>query len=101
TGRYAAFQSQTEVLAFAFQPIDESLARDDRCGRHRDVGFRSRPLLKDNVAPMPHQGLLDYARVCELVRKRPRAARLSPQQILDHPCVSPSEQPVQISKLLV
>src|SRR6266480_5386022 len=68
TARNTAFQSQTEFLALAFQPIDESLARDDRCRRHRDVGFRSRPLLKHNVAPMPHQGLLDYARVGELVR---------------------------------
>ena len=67
-GGHAALQSHTKFFAFAFQPIDESLARDDRCGRHRDVGFCSRPLLKDNVAPMPHQGLLDYARVCELVR---------------------------------
>src|SRR5690349_18484947 len=67
-GRYASFQSQTEFLALAFQPIDESLARDDRCGRDGDIGFRSRPLLKGDVAPMPHQGLLDYSRVCELVR---------------------------------
>ena len=67
-GRYAAFQSHTEFFALAFELIDESLARDDRCRRHRDVGFRPRPLLKDNIAPMPHQGLLDYARVGELVR---------------------------------
>src|SRR6188474_2935859 len=67
-GRYAAFQSHTEFFAFAFEPIDESLARDDRCRRHRDVGFRSRPLLKNNIAPMPHQGLLDYASIGELVR---------------------------------
>jgi len=66
--RYAPFQSQAELLAPAFQPIDEPLARDDRCGRHRDVGFRSRPLLQHNVASMPHQGLLDYTRVRELVR---------------------------------
>src|SRR6516162_2759434 len=66
--RYAAFQSHTELFALAFQPIDEPLARDDRCRRYRDVGFGSRPLLKDDVAAMPHQGLLNHSRVCELIR---------------------------------
>src|SRR5262245_20346650 len=66
-GRHAAFQSHTEFFAFAIKPIDESLTRHDRCRRDRDIGFRSRPLLNNNVTPMPHQGLLDYARIGELV----------------------------------
>src|SRR5215472_12819583 len=66
--RNAASQSHTELFALALQPIDESLAREDRCGCYRDVGFCSWPLLKDNLATMPHQELLDYARVCKLIR---------------------------------
>src|SRR5262245_26397595 len=66
--RYAATQAHSEFFALPLKPIDESLTRHDRCRRHRDIGFCSRPLLNNNVAPMPHQGLLDYARVGELVR---------------------------------
>src|SRR5262245_56892393 len=54
TGRNPAFQTQAQFFAFTFQPIDESLARNDRCSRHRDVGFSSRALLKYNIATMPH-----------------------------------------------
>src|SRR5262245_58077396 len=66
--RNAPSQSHTELFALALEPIYEPLTRNDRCCRHRDVGFCSWPLVKDNVATMPHQGLLDYAGVCKLIR---------------------------------
>src|SRR5262245_8612487 len=100
-GRHTALQSDTEFFALAFEPIDESFPRDNRGRRHCDIGFRSRTLLEDNVASMSHQGFLDYARVCKLIRQRSRTARLLRQQILDNPRMSPSEKPVQIAKFFV
>src|SRR5215467_4163221 len=39
---YAASQAHAYFFAFAFEPINESLTRHDRCRRDRNVGFRFR-----------------------------------------------------------
>src|SRR5213594_4619977 len=50
--RYSALQSQAELFAFAVQPVDERLARNDRSRRDRNVRFGSRTLFDGNLAPV-------------------------------------------------
>ena len=79
----------------------ELFPREDARRRDRNVALRLGPLLHTDLFAARHQRPLDQRLVGELVRQHPRALRHLFEQVLDHPGVSPSEQPVQVADLVV
>src|SRR5438067_195178 len=97
----AAAKVHPQLLSLSLQPINKCFTRQDRCCRHRDVRFRTRPLLNTNFPAVVQQCIFDHLRIGKFIGERSRAVRLPRQQILDDAGVSPAEQAVEIAEFLV
>ena len=66
---HSSIESQSKLLPVALQPIDEAVARQNRCRSHRNIRFRFRALFDVDLPSMPQQRLLDDPRIGELIRQ--------------------------------
>ena len=63
----AALETGPDLFSFPVQPVDKTLARQNRCRRNRDVRFSARPLLNLDLLSVPKQRLFDQPRISELI----------------------------------
>src|SRR5438093_8994883 len=97
----AFWKGYSKLFTAGFQPAHELVPSKDRCRRNSEIGFGLGPLIDLNPPAVFKQGSLNHSLIGKFVGKRSVTVRPVAQQVLNYTRVSPSQQVIEIGKLLV